>query len=343
MKRRELLSVGSAGCLCCLSGCTAFDPTSLGFGGDGHPFADSTVAVRIENQGTTDRDIETNAREALDFWAAESSQYVDFEVDFEIVTDDPPDMIMAYVDSPEACRDVEEYTSDVLGCAPLIRPENRIERPVTAHIVAADRPLGSVRTTAQHEIGHLLGLGHKDDPPEIMSNRPEDRIPRYEIRTEIWETAIAAHEEAAAAVDRLNEGINDWSEEAYETATETCETAATTFAAAQAEFETARERSADLEAEPPLETVDLPMLTEDLDQRIERMALGGDTAETIQEAAEAAAADNRQATRERVSAANDQLTEFRELEPTPLRTVASALGLVRGFDREDREETVDGF
>jgi len=337
MKRRQLLAAGSAGCLGCIAGCTAPDPTSLGFGSDGHPFADTTVTVRIENQGTTDHDIETNAREALDFWAAESSQYVGFGIDFEIVTDDQPDMVMAYVDSPEVCSDVEKYSSDVLGCAPRIRPENRIERPVTAYVVAADRPFGSIRTTAQHEIGHILGLGHTDDPLEIMSNDPKDRIPRYEIRTEIWETAIAAHEQAVSAVDRLNEGISDWNEEAYETAVETFRRAATAFAAARNEFETARERAADLEAEPPLETVDLPMLTEDLDRRIERLGIGEDAAGTMQEAAEAAAADNELAAGELLSEANDRLTAFRDLESTALRTIASALGLVRGFDREDNE------
>ncbi len=159
MRRRHFCTATGAGCLCALAGCTALDhPTATE-----HPFAGSTACVRIENRGETDRDVEANAREALEFSSAEHSQYLEFSIDFSVV-EDTPDIVIAYVDTPESCSDVENYSERVLGCAPLIRPGNRISRPATAYVVAADRPYGSVRTTTKHELGHILGLDHDDEP-----------------------------------------------------------------------------------------------------------------------------------------------------------------------------------
>jgi hypothetical protein len=337
MNRRQFLTAGSTGCLASLTGCTALDLPVPGLGG--HPFADSTVGVRVEDRGTTSHDVEANARETLAFWAAESSQYVGFEIDFEIVAEQP-EIVLAYVDSSEDCSDVENYSSDVLGCAPLIRPGNRISRPVTAYVVAAKRPFGSIRTTAKHEIGHILGLGHDDEPKSIMSNRPADRIPLYEIRVDIWETVVAGYEEAAAAAQRLNAGISAWNDEAYDTAITEFGVAKTGFVDAKSEFETARERTAELEVEPPLETVDLPTLQDGLDTQVERMAAAGDVASTMVEASEAAGDNDRSTAQQLSSAASDRLEAFHAIIAPESRTFAVGLGLVRGVDREDAGVTV---
>jgi len=99
MNRRQFLTAGSTGCLAGLAGCTALD---LPIPGSGHPFADSMVGVRVEDRGTTSHDVDANAREVLDFWATESSQYVDFDIGFDIVAEQP-DIVLAYVDSSEDC------------------------------------------------------------------------------------------------------------------------------------------------------------------------------------------------------------------------------------------------
>ena len=337
MRRRQFCTAAGACCLSGLAGCTALDLPGTT---RGHPFADSTLGVRVEDRGETDHDVEANAREALDFWRAEHGQYLDFGVDFELV-EEGPDIVLAYVDTPEDCTDVENYSENVLGCAPLLRAGHRVSRPVTAYVVAADRPYGSVRTTAKHELGHVLGLGHNDNPLEIMSNRPEDRIRLFSVRIESWEAALAAHDEHNTATRELNNGIAAWNDDRYTDAVDRFAAAEAAFEAASNEIRTARDRLADLETDPPLETVDYGTLASDLDARADRLAVGSEIASIMGEASQTAADGRESTARGRLSEVNDLLEEFRSIGWAEIRTVAVALGLVRGFARADDSVAVD--
>ena len=337
MRRRQFCTAAGACCLGGLAGCTALD---IPGGTQSHPFADSTVGIRVENRGETDHDVEANAREAIEFWAAEHEQYLDFGVGFELV-EEQPDVVLAYVDTPEACSEVENYSENVLGCAPLLRPGHRVSRPVTAYVVAADRPYGSVRTTAKHELGHVLGLDHDDEPLEIMSNRPEDRIRLFSVRIDSWEAALAAHEEHNTATRELNDGIAAWNDERYGEAAESFETSEAAFETAASEIRTARDRVADLDVDPPLETVDFETLTADLERRADRLAVGSEITSIMGEASQTAADGRESAARGRLSEVNELLGEFRSIGWAEIRTVAVALGLVRGFEREDDGVAVD--
>lgn len=342
MRRRRLLAAGGASLLAGGAGCSGLGGALRPATGQ-HLFAGQTVAVRITNGSTTDRDVAATAREAIDFWAAESGQYAGFDLDFEIVDDDA-DIAIEYVDSPERCRNVDNYSEDVLGCAPLIEPGQWYRGTATAIVVAGSRPYGQILTTTKHEIGHILGLNHDDAPAEIMSNRPEDRIPLYAERLAIWNRSRAANEAAATATDRFNAGVGDWNDEAYADAVDAFDDAAAAYREARRAFTTAREESSVFVEFPQPETIDLATLQETLDRLIERMAHAVAFAGLMADAAAAAADGDAETATARRRDANDSISAYNALETTELREIAVALGLVRGFDREEtvtvEEETV---
>lgn len=335
MRRRQVIAA-ACGCAVATAGCMDRVAQIRGeIQGGGHALSNATATVRIDDLSDSDHDLERNAREALGFWEDESQEYVGFSVGFEVVEAEDPDMVIAYEDSPRACQSVEGYSEQVLGCAPLVRVDNRFPDPAVARVVAANRPFGQIRTTTQHEIGHILGLGHDDEPLGIMSDDPEDRIPLYDVRTDIWETAIDGQETASDGMATYRDGGDAWTAQEYEAAAETFGTATGIFGEALDLFETARARTDEFEGNVDIETVDLSGVRTLLDHRARRMELGEGFSGKMADASAAAAADNPEDADRLRQEANDMITEFNDLGAIELREVAVALGLVRGFDRTD--------
>lgn len=336
MKRRNFLT-GCAGCAAALAGCAG---AGVDDGSGRHPFAGETVRVRVDDRSDADHDLETNAREALDYWAEHADQYAGFAVDFEVVDDDAA-LSIAYVDSPEPCRNVENFNENVLGCAPLVTPGRRLSGELTAYIVAASRPIGKIRITTKHEIGHVLGLYHDAEPREIMSNRPEDRIPLYATRIEIWEAVLASDGRSNDGTRLFELGVESWNDGRYGAAEAAFDAANGEFLAAGGLVATALERTAEFVDHPRVETVALGDLRAHLARLDGRMAEAEGFTRRMASASAAAAAGNDEAATEHLSAANGHIRAFNDIGAVELRSVAVALGLVRGFDRDEPVVDID--
>jgi len=332
MQRRQFIVASVTGVVSSTAGCISLDP---GSGGPVHPFADSTVAVRIDNNSETDHDVEANAREALEFWEENSQEYVGFGIEFEVVSADDPEMVIAYADDPSGCEAVEGFSERVLGCAPVLQPGSRPNLPVTARVVAGARPFGKILVTTKHEIGHVLGLGHDDDPREIMSNQPEDRIPLYDVRIEIWDSVLDAHERTTAAIRMFNHAVSQWQEGSYEAASAAFRAARDDYLEIIQSFEDAVARTDEFDGHPRVETVALDDLRELLGQLEARADAAVGFTDAMAEESDARGTGDTDLANSKRADANEYIREYNAIGPVELRDVAIALGLVRGFERDE--------
>ena len=339
MRRRTVL----AGAAAALAGCATVEETVEGVTGpDGHPLA-GEATVAIVDRSDSDHDLEALADEAMAFWSDSAARYAGFEVTFRRADEEPPDVEIEFLDGREDLDGCREYSSEeVLGCAPLVREGTRIDRPLTAEVVARRRPYGDVLTTTQHELGHVLGLGHDDDPAYVMSNRIEDRLPEYEHRVQVLEAVRAARETQNEGTRAYNEGIGRWNERGYEAAIPPFERARERYAAIVDHVAVAEAAAGAFDEMNRPDTVDRLRL-EDVFETLRRVAdLSVTAAESMQAAAEAAADGDRQRPRDRRDDANEALEELLNIDtPTPA-DVGQALGLVRELDDEGANAATPG-
>lgn len=326
MRRRQVLSAGAAGIGAALTGCLGFAAP-----GEEHPLAGATQTIRVDIESESPHDLTELTAAALSFWETNSAEYAGFAVDFEIIETGDPDVIVAYRDSPVGCENVPQYSDQVLGCAPVLQAGYTVERPIVGRVVAAARPPGAIRVTTQHELGHMLGLDHDDEPAFVMSNRPEDRIPEYARRIDIWETVRSVHERAGAITPVLTHGI-----ELYNAGEN--EAAALALDGAAADLDTLVDRvegvSADvdaLEANVDVETVAFADLRALLGRLRSRLVAAAGLATALAASARAEG-DERRA---QLQTAIDRSEEFNTTPVIQLRDIAVALGLVRGIEEDD--------
>jgi hypothetical protein len=340
MRRRRYLAAVVGGTLPALAGCADLEQV-FSEEEPQHPLAGETVTVRIDNWSDTDHDVETNAWEAMTFWETNSAEYAGFDVSFELVETDP-DVVIEYADDPSGCEDVEGYSERVMGCAPVLRPRTRVPESIPVRVVAGARPYGEIKITTQHEIGHLLGLGHDDEPREVMSNRPEDRIPLYEVRVGILDTVLDAQEHSVEATRGFNQGTDAWGAEAFTDAQAQFRTAQETFKTAESLIAVSRDRTDEFDGHPRVETIDLEGVRDHLDRIAERMRLAVSFTSEMYLAASTAVDDDRERANEHLRTANDEIRAFNRIDPPTVRDVAVALGLIRGTTRDDFVIDIDG-
>ena len=322
MQRRQILAAAGLGAV---AGCLSLAPSS-----DEHPLAGETQTVRVRTDSTSPHDLSALASEALSFWETNSEQYAGFSVEFEFGIEEP-DIVIAYSDSPTGCENVPNYSTQVLGCAPVVSVGSVPRRPLTGRVVAAARPPGAIRVTTQHEIGHMLGLRHDDAPANVMSNRPEDRIPEYARRVDIWETVSDIHDRASEITPVLNYGVERYNDGEYDAAAFALETAATDLHSLIDRLDTTPGEVDALEANVDVETVAFETLRALLDRLGRRLVAAAGLATSL--AASARADGPRR--QSKLEEAIERTETFNSIDPIQLRDVAVALGLVRAFVTEE--------
>lgn len=294
----------------------------------GHPLAGITT-ISVIDRSNGGHDVDAIAKEAADYWNEHAEEYAEVDVTFTF-DDEAPDIELVFLADRAGLEGCQEHASrEILGCAPLLRPGHRPERPITVEVVSAGQPYGDVRITAKHELGHTLGLGHGDEPAYIMSNDIEDRLPEYHRRIEILDSIENGWNGRNSGTREYNRGIDRWKDSDYAEAASTFEAAASRYRTAAASVDTAIEVETGFDGMNRPETVDRESLRAGFDRAHEWIDLAVERSELMAESATARNDGEVQNARTSQREADQVFERLREVDfPAPVE-VARSLGLVR--------------
>lgn len=132
-----------------------------------NPWGKPRVVVAVENEAGNAHLRYDQFRAALDYWEANAPRYAGYHVRFVLDPDAAdPDVTIQYVERIDQCGDTPS-TGTTLGCAPLYR-SGHVRDHTVVQIRENDDDVQLVATT-KHEFGHVLGIGHGEEPMPLMA------------------------------------------------------------------------------------------------------------------------------------------------------------------------------
>lgn len=190
-----------------LTGCsTSYAENPLWSGDEDDPWREETLTVAIDAPPDDGRDYAPLVREALDYWEQHADEYAGYPIEYEIDADpESPDMVIQFVPSVTDCG-TEGHTA---GCAPVLTSPAQVNRPVDVRVRTGFSDASTVQVL-KHEVGHMLGLRHDDEPQSVMAGTSQLMTPPQRNATERalpWD-----HSELTVYVDYANVSADDRSE-----------------------------------------------------------------------------------------------------------------------------------
>lgn len=141
-----------------------------------NPWNKETIHVAIENP--TDRNYQPIVRQALRYWETDGQKWADWvDLRFSIISDSKTanaDAIIRF-GSVSTCATGDE---GVVGCAPY-PPGGSFEQTPTAKI-STNYTNESTKSVVKHEVGHLLGVEHKQTPKFMQAESELVGLPQMD-------------------------------------------------------------------------------------------------------------------------------------------------------------------
>jgi hypothetical protein len=216
------------------------------------------VPVQIKTvQQEFDR-LERLLTEALSFWN-ENQETLSYSTTFVYDPEtDTPDVLVSEVATIDGCG--VHAGTEITGCAPILQPGDQSDLPAALDVTP--QPAGEdwhYRRVIEHELGHLLGLTHDDEPERVMHASWEQRYPQYEQRLHVFELRQARTETYNQAVASVSAGFDAAQADEFEAASQQFREASERYRDARETIATARTVAAELD---PFEPADLARLDE---------------------------------------------------------------------------------
>ncbi|MFC4360587.1 matrixin [Halobium salinum] len=170
-----------------------------------NPWGRQVLTVGVVDATSTDRDYVALVRTAVEFWNTNGQAYGAYDARYQLDPDaTDPDIEVRFVDQVESCgRDEGE---NLLGCAPRLDADSRAPQPVTLRIEAGYDDETTVEAV-KHELGHVRGLTHDDEPVFMRASRVAYTLPQPDAvdRDYPWKTSaftVYVDDSNVSAADR---------------------------------------------------------------------------------------------------------------------------------------------
>ncbi|RLM53332.1 matrixin [Halobellus sp. Atlit-31R] len=166
-----------------------------------NPWGREPIVIGVVDAADTGREWTPLVREAAAYWEARGERFTGFAVDYEVRPDAAePDLVVEFVDVVPEC----DGADDAAGCAPVIKNSRQIDRPETVSVRTGFSAASTV-LVVEHELGHTLGLTHRDAPKDVMASSSvlySEPLPNATERAFPWSDAeFTVYVDTANATD----------------------------------------------------------------------------------------------------------------------------------------------